>query len=431
MKTPHTFYAFTTILFLSAQFSCDPAVKDFNSQDSGKRVFHKICIDSTFRSEAVVAADLNNDDLIDIVVGDVWYEAPTWTKHEIRNPGTYTNKTYSSDNPEELPYYSNSFGVYAIDVNHDAWLDVLTFPTMGKPIVWHQNPGTTNKHWNKGIAVQDYHGESPLLVDLFGSGISGILCGVNEADSLYQLGYTVVEEPGIWKTTLVGRTSTYSYDGPFWGKRIKHAAAGAFAHGLGTGDINGDGYLDIVTRNGWYEGAEQTELPFQFNEIPFDTMASSSSPNLQFAQLLVYDVDLDGDSDVIGSSAHQYGIWWFEQVMKNGRIDFIKHIILDELSQAHALALGDLNQNGIPDFVTGKRYLAHNGRDPGWDDPVELLWIEAYQLTGETKFSIVKLDEGVGVGTQISLSDMNSDGWDDILISNKKGTFLFTNKPSD
>ncbi len=420
---------FCIVLINCKSTSLEQPATDFANHQSTLTTpsFTKLCIDSVFRSEAVVSADINQDGLQDIVVGDVWYAAPQWQMHEIRTPGIYYNKIYSDDSPSTLPYYSNSFGVYTVDVNQDGWPDVLTFPTMGQPIYWYENPKHKSGHWKEDIVVDDYHGESPLLVDLFGTGQYGVLCGVNDVDSLYQLAYSTVAAAGTWETLIVGSTSTYAFKGPFWGKRIKQAAAGAFAHGLGTGDLNGDGFQDIITRNGWYEGASSSSLPLKFNAVPFDTMASAPSPNLQFAQMIVYDVDQDGDNDIIGSSAHQYGIWWFEQIIKSGEIEFIKHVILDDVSQAHAIALGDMNNNGIPDFVTGKRYLAHNGRDPGWDDAVDLVWMEAYQKGGETHFHQHKFDQAVGVGTQIHIKDINNDGWDDLLISNKKGTFLFKN----
>jgi len=392
----------------------------------------KITIDMTFRSEGVIASDINNDNLLDIVLGDVWYEAPNWKMHDIRPYGDYVNTTYDDAKPSgEYAYYSNSFAVYTEDVDGDGWQDVLTFPTMGQPIYWYKNPqNSTGKPWVQGQLTDDYHGESPLQVDLFGTGHTGILCGVNENDSLYQLEYMMKNDKGGFKHYAVGHTSKYSYDGPFWGKRIKHAAAGAFAHGLGTGDINADGHMDIITRNGWYEGPQDgSKYHFEFHPVPFDKMADAAHPQLQFAQMLVFDVDQDGDNDVFGSSAHRHGIWWFEHIEEDGTIKFIKHELPIHISQVHALALGDLNNNGVPDVITGKRYLAHNGNDPGWDEDLLLLWIEPYNdLSNQTQFNIIEIDKGVGVGTQIQLVDMNQDNRDDILVSNKTGTHLFLQK---
>ena len=122
-------------------------------------------------------------------------------------------------------------------------------------------------------------------------------------------------------------------------------------------------------------------------------------------------------------------MWWFEQTEEENHRKFVKHLLPYQISQAHAVEMGDMNNNGVPDLITGKRYLAHNGNDPGWDDPLVLLWMEAYKKPGgETKYHIVEIDEGIGVGTQIVLEDMNEDGKPDILISNKKGSYIFQQK---
>jgi hypothetical protein len=81
--------------------------------------------------------------------------------------------------------------------------------------------------------------------------------------------------------------------------------------------------------------------------------------------MFVYDVDGDGDADVVSSSAHDYGLWWHEQIRDpGGRVTWRTHTIDDRVSQTHALAVTDLNGDGIPDLVTGKRFFAHNGNDP-------------------------------------------------------------------
>ncbi len=78
------------------------------------------------------------------------------------------------------------------------------------------------------------------------------------------------------------------------------------------------------------------------------------------AQLCVSDLDGDGDQDVLGSSAHAYGIAWTEQTADGWKI----HMIDESDSQTHAIQLADMNGDGLLDFVTGKRYWAHNGHDP-------------------------------------------------------------------
>ena len=45
-------------------------------------------------------------------------------------------------------------------------------------------------------------------------------------------------------------------------------------------------------------------------------------------------------------------------------------------SQAHASTLVDLNGDGRLDIVTGKRFMAHNGSDPGEKEPLGVYWYE-------------------------------------------------------
>src|SRR5262249_6423152 len=71
----------------------------------------KTVVDRAFRSEGVAVADVNKDGKMDIIVGDVWYEAPDWKMHVIRKGDKYQEKGY---NPLG---YSQSFAVFAEDIN--------------------------------------------------------------------------------------------------------------------------------------------------------------------------------------------------------------------------------------------------------------------------------------------------------------------------
>src|SRR5215210_1715990 len=65
-------------------------------------------------SETAAFADINNDRRLDIVSGEAWYEAPAWTKHQIRDinwNGQYV------DNFSDLP----------IDVDGDGFIDIVQF----------------------------------------------------------------------------------------------------------------------------------------------------------------------------------------------------------------------------------------------------------------------------------------------------------------
>ena len=140
------------------------------------------------------------------------------------------------------------------------------------------------------------------------------------------------------------------------------------------------------------------------------------------------DVNGDGKKDLISASAHHYGIWWHEKIKdENGKEIWDHHLIFNRFSQSHGLAMADINGDGHPDLITGKRYFAHNGRDPGAFDPAVLYWFEF--IPGKTPSWIPHLiDDNSGVGLQVVVQDINGEGFLILLVCNKKGLFFFEQK---
>jgi hypothetical protein len=154
--------------------------------------------------------------------------------------------------------------------------------------------------------------------------------------------------------------------------------------------------------------------------------------------MFAYDFDGDGDNDIYTSSAaHGYGLRWFEQTRDDdGKKGWQPHAITGKkagdsphgvvFSQAHSAQLCDIDGDGVKDLVTGKRWWAHNGNDPGGNDAAVLYWFKVIPggKSGEAQFIPYQIDNDSGVGTQFLVVDLNGDSKADILASNKKGTFL-------
>ena len=363
--------------------------------------FKRVQIDPVFRAEGVAVADFNGDGNNDIAAGSVYYAGPDWKMHSIlAEPKAFSPKEYS-----------DAFCCFAEDVNGDRRPDLIVVDMPGKPTCWFENPGALGTAWKRHVAVQVTNGESPLWVDVDGDGRRELVCGYSPDP----------ENPDSPKRRMVlAGPGKKPFD--FWPLRTVSAenAPGTrkYAHGLGSGDVNGDGRTDVVVIEGWWEApARADQREWTFHEASLGEHA---------AHMHVYDFDGDGDGDVLSSSAHRFGIWWHEQTP-----DGWKTRVIDEsISQTHAVCMGDVNGDGLVDFVTGKRWWAHMGRDPGADQPAVVVWFEFTRRNGRPRWIRHQIDRNSGVGTQFELTDVNGDGLLDVVTSNKKGVYYFQQQRS-
>jgi hypothetical protein len=367
----------------------------------------KTVIEGKFLSEGVAIADVNKDGKLDVLIGDSWYEAPSWDKHDIRKPGDYGDGLHS---------YSQCMTCWTDDVNGDGWPDQIVVGFPGVPAYWYENPKGKPGYWPRHEAWHSACNETPLYADLFGDGHRVLVMGwqpKGKKDEGQMAWFTPGIEPAQpWQMHPVSESSSP-------GKIIPGTSQ--FSHGLGIGDLNGDGRNDVICTGGWWEqpqtGREST-TPWTFHPARLGDAV---------ADMIVYDVNQDGKADVIASSAHQYGIWWFEQgAVKEGSPVFTKHDLFPDLvSETHALIAADINRDGLKDLVTGKRFWSHGKSEAGSDKPARLYWFEASRgPEGKIAFTPREIDDQSGIGTQFVVADFNGDGLLDVVTANKKGVFL-------
>ena len=387
------FFFFFTIISLSYTGFCSGQSKG-SAPLTG---FKKTKLSGDFVSEGAAVADVNKDGKLDIIAGYFWFEAPDWTKHEIAPSRVF----------DPLTEYSNSFLNLGMDVNLDGWDDVVIVDFPGKPGFWFENPRNKPGEWKKHI-IADSVGianESPNFVDIDGDGRLEILCGDKSTKQIVWLQAPTKAGETAWKRYAISKKDVPGTE--------------PFSHGIGFGDLNKDGINDVTVHEGWFEGTKDAKAG---NWVFHNTSLGEGCSHMQ-----ILDVNGDGKNDVVSASAHQMGVWWHEQLTDTrGRMFFATHLISKTTSQTHSSIMADLNGDGRKDYITGKRFLAHHGHDPGDSDPAIILWIEI--LPGkEPLFKEHIIDNDSGSGLNITVQDMNGDRKPDIVVANKNGVFLFEN----
>ncbi|MEX0642222.1 MAG: VCBS repeat-containing protein [Pirellulales bacterium] len=363
--------------------------------------FQKVQLSDQFLCEGANFGDFNHDEVMDIVAGPYWYAGPDFTeRHEY-----YKAKVF------DVSVFSDNFFAFPHDVNQDGWTDIVMVGFPGKEAWWFANPQGKSERWDRHLIMKVVDNESPTLTDLTGDGRPELVCCTGG-----QLGYAempIGDPTQPWPFHSISPNRGYQ----------------RFTHGLGIGDVNGDGRLDVLEKDGWWEQPAATaKVEFwPLHEVEFSKPRGG-------AQMFAFDVDGDGDHDVVTSkNAHGYGLSWFENVAGPSQpVKFKEHRIMGNrpeqneygvvFSRLHAVDVVDMDHDGVLDIVTGLRHSASLDRKVS---PSVIYWFQTTRQGGKTRFIPHRVDANSGVGTQVVAGDLNGDKWPDIVVANKQGTFVF------
>jgi hypothetical protein len=394
--------------------------------------FRKLVLANKYYCDGIQAGDINRDGHLDVVAGPFWYAGPDFKA---------TQEFYPAEPlvPERSP--SNSMFSFVHDFSGDGWPDILVLGRVHlHAAYWYENPGTASDQlWEKHFAFERVRGESPSLVDLDRDGVPQVIChwdgrwGWIEPDA--------VDPRRPWRFQAIGEADDWPQ----------------FYHGEGIADVNGDGRLDLVINDGWYEnvgsrvgtdhntpqvapshntpqvGSPHPTLQWPFHRVKFSAGRGG-------AQVYGDDADGDGDTDLITAlDAHGWGLAWYEHRREGGQPSFVQHTIMGDRSQIdefgaaftqpHALDLADIDGDGLRDIIVGKRMWAHG--PTGDIEPAAAPVLYWFQLVrepgGGARYVPHLIDDASGVGVQVQAVDVNADGRTDILTASKLGSFVFLN----
>lgn len=369
--------------------------------------FQRVQLTDVYYSEGATAGDLDRDGYTDIVYGPYWFRGPRWEEKFEIYPALAQNREA----------YADSFFSWVYDFDRDGWPDILFVGFPGTPAIVFRNPGPGGwqQPWPRYQVLDSVANEAPQWVQIVGDDRPELLC-----TSGGYFGY-----------------ATWDPDRPFERWRFhrisQQIAPERFGHGLGAGDVNGDGRIDILMKDGWFE------QPQSLDQDPLWTLHPVAFARAGGAEMYAYDVDGDGDNDVITSlDAHAYGLAWYEQRHEGARIEFQPHLIMGQkpeenrygvlFTELHSVALVDVDSDGLKDIVTGKTFWSHHRQSPMWDAPAVVYWFRLVRGAQGVDWVPYRLDDQAGVGRQITATDVNGDGLVDIVVGGMKGAHLLVHR---
>jgi len=226
-----------------------------------------------------------------------------------------------------------------MDVNGDGRMDFITGGWFGDALRWRENPGDPDAEWPEHEIAVMSNIETTRLWDVDGDG-SSRWCRTRPTGRWWCTNWSPT------RAARMGRFDAYTI------------YAGNQGHGLGFGDVNGDGRCDFVLKHGLAGGARRPlerrmGLPPGVRSGVRQRAGAGRGCQRRRAERPDRWSGAPLRARLVGTTHRP-----------DGAPSWFRHPIDPYKSQYHDLQWADIDGDGAPELITGQRYRAHNGRDP-------------------------------------------------------------------
>lgn len=263
-------------------------------------------------------ADVDKDGDLDWIAGcnggDIWW-------FEYKGPDSWVRHLLGKKAPTDV-------GGTAFDVDGDGWIDQVS------GAAWYKNTGKPREQEfikYPNTVIERSH--DVVSVDIDGDGKLDILA-MSDRSALFW--YKIPTDPTkAWAEHKIGESVHGAIDPK------------------GAADIDGDGDVDVVRSNIWFENLDGKGTKWtQHENIDF------GQPKARFPLMTktwIADIDKDGDNDVVQAEGDCISgrVAWHENADGKGRV-WIRHLIVGKAGQDyHSLAVADFDNDGDLDVFSG------------------------------------------------------------------------------
>ncbi|SRX52759.1 FG-GAP-like repeat-containing protein [Aequorivita sp. CIP111184] len=309
---------------LSASSSNNKITWYENTDGQGSFGIQHIITTTAETVQSVFAIDLDGDGDLDVLSASQSDNTIAWYENT-NGLGAFGGKNVISSNADTAK------SVYATDIDGDGDMDVLSASFNDDKVAWYENVDGLGNFGSENIITTSANGaQSVYAADLDGDGDMDVL---SASFNDYKIN---------WYENTDGQ-------GFFGLPRVIVGTPNDFKTCVFSADFDGDGDMDVLSsswqgskRIAWYENTDG-QGNFSVENVITNNVANATS-------IFASDIDNDGDMDVISASQTDDKIAWYENTDGQGSFGVLQSISTNA-DGAQSVFAADINGDGAMDIV--------------------------------------------------------------------------------